>query len=128
MIKLLLLGILCVVATTAMSHAGTVAWTGRAELLSLATFHVTNGVSVQLPKVRLADGTVCQSYVASAARHDLDAGGSSVAVTMGQICGEARIIKTAFGGQREEIVPANLKAMRTVNTDGLAVQLPQLID
>lgn len=100
------------------------------QVLSIASFTVTDGVTVQLPKWRMADGTICQSYVASVGDSTVIANtgipASSVTVTMGQICGKAKSITTGFFGHKTEDVPETLKAMKTVLAGKLAYQVPDL--
>lgn len=132
--KLLAIAAICLFGTSAMATdtaATKPQQKASPEILSIATFNVTDGVSVQLPKWRMVDGTICQSYVAAAGESTVptNKGGpmNKVQITMGQVCGKPKVTTAGLSWGETEEAPENLKAMRTVSSDGLAIQLPDLL-
>jgi hypothetical protein len=84
------------------------------QLLSIQ--YVTEGaITVALPTVKNADGSICKSYVADATR----ASKGKIDTTVKQICGEANASNSA---------PAALLSLQNVSTDGLTYQTPTVGD
>ena len=100
------------------------------RLLELDTFRVTDQIHVTLPRVLHADGAVCQTYVASAAR----GAAGSVVVDFADVCGpgakRANPMLSLLTGDdakaSEDLLPANLEALVAVTVDGLTHQEPRL--
>ncbi len=97
------------------------------EVLQLASFNVGNGVTVQLPTLKMADGTICQSYVASVST-STNKTSTETEVTMNKICDKPYVVKNSSGfGLREFEIPAKLKALQTFTApDGMSVQIPHI--
>ncbi len=89
------------------------------EVLSVQTLKVGEGIEVALPTVKLADGSICQSYVSDVAR---EAESGKFDVKVSRVCGMEARVSNGVGGF--DVRPANLLAMRTFTSNGLTVQLP----
>lgn len=99
------------------------------EVLQINTFGVRNGVTVQLPTLKMADGTVCQSYVASVSKNvNKTTKETRTDVTIDKICDKPYVVKNYSGfGLREMDFPAKLKALQTFTTsDGISIQIPNI--
>ncbi len=79
------------------------------QLVSIQSVN-EDGVTVELPTVKNADGTVCTSYVADVTRSE-DSGQSRIDSTVRQFC-----------DTREE----HLVAMRSFKSNGLTIQAPTI--
>jgi len=77
----------------------------------------------------MADGTICQSYVAAANESNTQAKPSkfgTVDVTIGEVCGLAKIVDSTTDSRGKEEMPWDLMQMRTVTSGGTSIQLPEL--
>ena len=85
---------------------------------------------MQLPKVKMADGTICQSYVAQVTKTHSGASAPErfvVRVVMNQVCSKAKLVSSGFfGGGGKKEVPEILKSMNIVTVAGLSHQVPYL--
>ena len=97
------------------------------HILNVQTFEVGPGMSVQLPKVKMADGTICQSYVSQVTKTHRSAKQQElfvIRVVKNRVCDKAAVVPAGFFG--EEMVPKNLMAMKIVTANGLSYQVPVL--
>lgn len=102
--------------------------TPNPEVLQINTFTVGNGIAVQLPTLRMADGTICTSYVASVSTDAVEPlNETKTTVETNKICDKPYVVKDYTGfGLSETVYPAKLKALNTFTAGGLSIQLPQI--
>lgn len=94
------------------------------KVLSMTTVTI-GGSKVSLPKVQLADGSVCQSYVQRTSLSTGNSGGT-YEIGIGMLCGLPAVVK-GENGFPDEIYPMQLKSLRWVTTqNGMGIHLLEL--
>jgi len=87
------------------------------EILQIQQFAVAEGVNVDLMTIRRTNGQVCQDYVNKASRDNA----GHISSTKATVCGSAVVVLDINGQTITH--PANLLALKTVEDDGLNIQM-----
>jgi hypothetical protein len=90
------------------------AYASSGEVLSIQTIQEGN-IAVELPTVKLADGSICVSYLSSASR---DEKSGKIFTEVSRVCGQPATTGAT--------TPANLKAMGSFASGDLTIQTPTL--